>query len=430
MPLLAFGPMAEPIPPPERPTDSGILLRTLAILRWIAVAGQSVAIVVAESLLGLPLAYGQLLIGVAALVAFAAYATRAAWSGTAAGHGLVLAHVAFDIVQLTWQLYWSGGSANPFVSLYLLPIALVGFSLPARQVLAVAGLAVAGYSFLMAAHRPLPNWLHHHATLFDLHLVGMWVNFLISAGVITIAAIRLAAVLGRQRRALAAAREAALRSEGVVAVATQAAAAAHALNTPLASMAVVAGELARELPSGHPLAGDVRLLREQIEVCREAVRRLVAESSPDARGPERFADIVARVVDRLQLIAPESRVEPSIDPDVASLALHDPTAIEHLLMNVLGNAAEASGDVAGHWAGLNARRDRDVLRIVIRDRGTGELVEPVPFTSSKPDGLGLGVLLSRMLVERRGGSLRLDRDDIGGRVEIMLPLTAPAAADT
>lgn len=411
-------------------TDASILLRTLATLRWIAVIGQSIAIVVAEGVLGLPLAYGPLLVGVIALVVFATYATNVAWSGAATGHGLVLAHVAVDILQLTWQLYWSGGSANPFVSLYLLPIALVGFSLPSRQVLAVAGLAVAGYSFLMAAHRPLPNWLHHHATLFDLHLIGMWVNFLISAGVITIAAIRLSAVLGRQRRALAQAREAALRSEGVIAVATQAAATAHALNTPLGSMAIVAGELARELPPDDPLAGDVRLLREQIEVCREAVRRLVAESSPDARGPEPFADIVARAVERLALIAPESVVDRAIDPGVARLPLSDPIAIEHLLMNVLGNAVEASGVVGRHWAKLDARRDGEALCIVVHDRGAGVVVEPAPFTSTKPDGLGLGVLLSRMLVERRGGTMTLGRDAAGGRVAIVLPIASRGVGGT
>jgi two-component system sensor histidine kinase RegB len=414
--------MAESVSTEQAATDAGILLRTLATLRWIAVAGQSVAIVVAESVLALPLGYGPLLIGVAALLAFNAYATRVAWTGDAIGRGTVLVHVALDILQLTWQLYWSGGSANPFVSLYLLPIALVGFSLPSRQVLAVAGLAVAGYSFLMAAHRPLPNWLHHHATLFDLHLIGMWVNFLISAGVITIAAIRLSAVLGRQRRALAQARESALRSEGVIAVATQAAATAHALNTPLGSMAIVAGELARELPADAPLADDVRLLRDQIEVCREAVRRLVAESSPDARGPEPLADIVTRAVERLALIAPESAVDCTIDPAVARLPLSDPIAIEHLLMNVLGNAVEASGVAARHWAGLDARGDGETLCIVVRDRGTGVIEDPAPFTSTKPGGLGLGVLLSRMLVERRGGSLSLGRDADGGRVEIKLPV--------
>jgi two-component system sensor histidine kinase RegB len=414
--------MAESVSTEQAATDAGILLRTLATLRWIAVAGQSVAIVVAESVLALPLGYGPLLIGVAALLVFNVYATWRAWTGNAIGRGTVFAHVAVDIVQLTWQLYWSGGSANPFVSLYLLPIALVGFSLPSRQVLAVAGLAVAGYSFLMAAHRPLPNWLHHHATLFDLHLIGMWVNFLISAGVITIAAIRLSAVLGRQRRALAQARESALRSEGVIAVATQAAATAHALNTPLGSMAIVAGELARELPADAPLADDVRLLRDQIEVCREAVRRLVAESSPDARGPEPLADIVTRAVERLALIAPESAVDCTIDPAVARLPLSDPIAIEHLLMNVLGNAVEASGVAARHWAGLDARGDAETLCILVRDRGTGVAADPAPFTSTKPGGLGLGVLLSRMLVERRGGSLSLGRDADGGRVEIKLPV--------
>ncbi len=419
-------PRAEPLS--DRVSDGTIVLRTLATLRWVAVIGQSLAIVVAERLLGLPLDYGPLLIGLAALVGFGLYATHVAWSARAAGHRAVFLHVVFDVLQLTWQLYWSGGSANPFVSLYLLPIALVGFALPSRQVLAVAALTVAGYGSLMLVHRPLPNWLHHQTTLFDLHLTGMWINFLISAGVITIAAIRLSTVLGRQRQALASAREAALRNEGVIAVATQAAATAHALNTPLGSMAVVAGELARELPPDAPLAEDVRLLREQIEVCREAVRRLVAESSPDPREPEPLAQIVTRVLDRLSLIVPESVVVSRLDPAVAARQIDDPTAIEHLLMNVLGNAVEASGGAGGYHATLDVRPDGAGVRIEIGDRGVGLSAQPEPFTSSKPGGLGLGVLLSRMLVERRGGHLELRRVAGGGLVEIVLPLAAPAGS--
>jgi C4-dicarboxylate-specific signal transduction histidine kinase len=118
---------------------------------------------------------------------------------------------------------------------------------------------------------------------------------------------------------------------------------------------------------------------------------------------------------------PESRIEVAIDDAAAPLALDDPTAVEHLLMNVLGNAVEASGPGSGHRAAITARRDGEALHIVIHDGGAGVTAEPVPFTSTKPEGLGLGLLLSRMLVERRGGSLRLGRDAIGGRVDIVLP---------
>jgi two-component system sensor histidine kinase RegB len=421
--------MNEVIAPPDRSPDSAVLLRTLAVLRWIAVAGQSITIVIAETVLGLPLAYGPLLIGVGVLAAFAAYASRSAWSGSEVGLVVVLLHVVFDIAQLTWQLYWSGGSANPFVSLYLLPIALVGFALPARQVLAVAGLAAAGYTFLLVAHRPLPNWHHHQESLFDLHLIGMWVNFLISAAVITAAAIRLSAVLGRQRRALAEAREAALRSEGVIAVATQAAAAAHALNTPLASMAVVAADLGREISRNSPLAEDLRVLQEQIEVCRDAVRRLVAEAALESRGPESLGTIARRVAERLALIVPEGQVSLRLPPEVVTLPMHDPTSVEHLLMNLLGNAVDASGLSGGYRAEIRASLDGSQLRLAIHDRGSGAPSAPTPFRSSKPDGLGLGVLLSRMLVERRGGTLALGRDAEGGRVDVALPIAPGTAID-
>lgn len=402
--------------------DASLLARSLATLRWIAVIGQSVAIVAAESVLGLALAYGPLLLGLAALLAFAAYATRASRREDSIGRGQVLAHVAFDIAQLTWQLYWSGGSANPFVSLYLLPIALVGFSLPGRQVVVVAGLSVAGYGLLMAAHRPLPNWLHHNATLFDLHLVGMWVNFLVSAGVITIVAIRLSALLERQRRALSQAREAALRGEGLVAVATQAAATAHALNTPLASIAVLAGELAQRFPPGSEVGDDLALLCQQVGVCRDAVRRLVSEAALDRSASEPLAAIIARAMERLALLRPESRARAAIDPEAGSLRVADPQALEHLAMNLLGNAADASATRGSDQAEVGGRIDDCALVLAFRDRGPGLHADPEPFRSAKADGLGLGFLLAEMIAERLGGHLQVGGDATGGEVVVRLPI--------
>jgi len=215
--------------------DRLTLLRTLALLRAVAVVGQAAAVYTATALLELALDPRPLYAGCAVLAVFAAIAAWTAWRSTQVGTGTVLAHVAVDLGVLTWMLYWSGGPANPFVSLYLLPIALVAFALRPPAVLAVALTAAGGYSLLMLEHVPIPHQ-HGDAAFFDLHLVGMWVNFLLSAALFTVFAGRLSALIGRQRRALARAREEALRSEGILAVATQAAATAHALNTPLSTM--------------------------------------------------------------------------------------------------------------------------------------------------------------------------------------------------
>lgn len=397
-----------------------IVLRTLATLRWLAVIGQSIAIVVADAVLGLPLAYGPLLAGLAALVAFGIHASLRA--GRIAGSRTVLGHLAFDLGQLTWQLWWSGGAANPFVSLYLVPIALAGLALPVRQVVAVAALAAAGYSLLMVAGRQLPNWHHHHAALFDLHLVGMWVNFLLSAAILTAIAARLARTLDRARRERAAAREAALRGEGLVAVATQAAATAHALNTPLGSIAVLAGELARRFPPGTEVGDDLALLRQQVDVCRDALRRLVSEAALERTGPEPLAAIVERAAERLALLRPESRVETRIEPAAAALRIGDPAALEHLALNLLGNAVDASGVAGSHYAALEAAVDGSSLVLGFCDRGPGLAQRPAPFRSGKADGLGLGFLLAEMIAERFGGRLTAARDGERGRVVVRLPI--------
>jgi two-component system sensor histidine kinase RegB len=403
------------------------LLRTLAVLRACAVGGQAAAVYTATELLDLALDPRPLYAGCLALAGFGAWAGWRAWRATRAGTATVLAHVALDLVALTWMLYWSGGPANPFVSLYLLPIALVAFALRPGAVVLVALAAAAGYSLLMVAHVPIPHQ-HGDAAFFDLHLVGMWVNFLLSATLFTLFASRLSALIGRQRHALARSREDALRNEGILAVATQAAATAHALNTPLSTMAVLLSDLADEHAADPRLGPELATLRKQVDACRDAVRQLAVEAEAAPRGAIGLDALVRRALDRLQVMRPDAL--PALEglDSVAGIKVHDDPRIEHLLLNLLNNALDASRAAAREGTSLRIACTAGALRFVVADRGHGFRAAPIDFSSSKPDGLGLGLTLSRVIAEHFDGAIEIRSRDGGGEVAVSLPLHRLAIA--
>jgi two-component system sensor histidine kinase RegB len=402
-------------------SDQLTLLRSLGLLRWLAVGGQTTAVVAATVGLGLQLDAMPLYAGCAALAAFAGWASWHTRRLSTASTRTVLIHVGVDLIALTWMLYWSGGPANPFVSLYLLPIALVAFALPPRAVLLVALIAAAGYSLLMLDHVPIPHQ-HGDARFFDLHLVGMWVNFLLTAALVTALATRLAGLIGAQRRAIAEAREAALRNEGILAVATLAAATAHTLNTPLSTIAVVLADLAEDCADDSCLAPELSTLRRQVEVCRDAVRRLAVEAEPAPRTPIALDALIRRSLDRHQVLRPDGNVDVEGIEALASMQVLDDPRIEHLLLNLLNNALDASREAGRGGARLVLALDSQVLQLTVRDHGRGFDRAPADFTSNKPQGLGLGLTLSRVIAEHYGGRIATRGRAGGGEVEVALPL--------
>ncbi len=401
--------------------DLVALLRALAILRWFAVFGQLAAVWVATEALGLHLDPRPLFAGPLMLATFAVWASRRVRRLARVGVAEVLAHVAVDLFVLTWLLYFSGGPANPFVSLYLLPIALVAFALPPRAVLVVALAAAGGYTLLMLRHVPIP---HHHgdAAFFDLHLVGMWVNFLLTAAVVTIFATRLAALIAEQRQALARAREQALRNEGILAVATQAAATAHALNTPLSTMAVVLSDLIEAHTPDAELAADLRTLRAQVDACRDAIRRLAVAAEPAARAPLPLNALVQRALERLQVLRPDARPEVAGLDALDRVRVVDDPRLEHLLLNLLNNAFDASLAAGRVGATLKVDLSENHVHVTVRDLGCGFARPPADFTTDKPDGLGLGLTLARVIVEHFGGCIDTKVQADAGEVRVSLPL--------
>jgi two-component system sensor histidine kinase RegB len=302
--------------------------------------------------------------------------------------------------------------------MFLIPIALAALALPPRWVWATAGASLGGFALATLLARPLP---HMHGDAFNLHLWGMAVNFVVSAAVVLFFSMRLVAALRHHERELAAMREKFARNEGIVALATHAASVAHELNTPLATMTLLADEIAADARDHMPaISEDAVTLRVLIDQCRDRVRTLASPADPGRAPWERVSD----VVERWQLVRPE--VVLSIKDEAPSALVVEP-AVGHLLQALLNNAADASQAAGDARVELMVEVQAGQLVGEVRDHGGGFDAE-LPFAprglfrSSKPDGLGVGLALSHATVERLGGRLTMQQAYPGLRVRFELPL--------
>jgi two-component system sensor histidine kinase RegB len=418
--------------PATRAAEARELAAILAWLRLCAVGGQSLTVFTVTRWMDVDVPLPPLAAGIAALAVFAAFALwrlRRPWPVSAAE---VVAHIAVDTAVLGWLLYWSGGAANPFVSLLLMPTTLAASALALRHVAVVGALSALTYLGLLFWHVPLPT-LHAHAGSgdFNLHVLGMAASFAISTAMLGYFIGRLAQALRARREEVQRVRERALRDEGILAIATQAAGAAHELNTPLSTLHTLLTEL-RRTPRDAELADDLALMQSQVQRCRETLRELVAVGKAqlgDARERSTLGEFVHGGVERFRLLRPEIEVALELTEVDAALPLALPFGLRHALLNLLNNAADASEANDADALQLAVQREGAALALRVRDHGRGLDAATRArlghdFSSSKSSGLGLGFALADATAERLGGTLTLHPSDTGSETVLRIPLAA------
>jgi len=405
------------------------LAETLAWLRLCAVSGQALTVAFVAVVLQMPIPVMPLAFGIGVLASFAGFAfwrLRRPWP---VGLTEAFGHIAVDIAVLSWLLYWTGGATNPFVSLLVMPIALAAAALPPRYVIGVAILAADGYLLLVPWNVPLPPIGPGGTRDFNLHVVGMAINFVITAVVLAFFIARLARALREREAEVQRERERALRDEGILAIATQAAGTAHELNTPLSTIRTLLGELQREQADNPMLTADLALLVGQADRCRDILRELVAVGSRQLVGtPQRMAlvDFVGECEHQFRLLRPEIEPEIVFEASAGMRILQAQPDLRHALINLLNNAADASLAAGSSAVGLRISADRERVEFGVRDHGDG--IGPgtgVAFQTSKRDGLGLGLALAHATAERLGGELSAQPMADGGWMQrLRVPLLA------
>jgi two-component system, sensor histidine kinase RegB len=417
---------------PASLVSSAVNLRRLLILRTIMLAGQAFAVAVAVGWLKMPLPLVWLIL-VLALVAGVNVLTwlrlSAPWPVRDAE---LFAHLTFDVSALTALLYFTGGSTNPFAPLYLLPLTFTAVALPGRYAWAMAGLTIACYSALLRFYVPLPSTQAGQSHDFRLHVFGMWIGFLLSATLIAYFVVRIRETLRERDRLRAQMREQELRHERVLALGTLAAGAAHELGTPLTTMAVLAGELARD--RDH-LPEKLHVLREQIGRCKEILASLAAgvgQTRAEGGSVQPLDAYLNALLERWRTARPQVDARLRLEGVQPAPRIVTEQTLGQALLNILNNAADASPAEVE----LDARWTANALVFEVRDRGAGlttvaEEHAGEPFFSTKtPGGMGLGLFLARGTIERLAGTVSLANRTGGGAVcRVQLPLDALRVAD-
>lgn len=336
----------------------------------------------------------------------------------------LLGLLLLDVVLLTGVLELTGGPLNPFAVIYVVHVALAAVSLGSAPALLVGAGVVLGYAVLF--YRQTHDGLASHHRLNDLptHLFAMWIALA--------AFCELAAhVVGRASAGIEAMHQRAARSERLVALTTLAAGAAHELSTPLSTIAVVARELelatGRDVPSAA-LADDARLIRTEVDRCRAILDQMSGRAggiAADVAERINVGDAIAQTIQELaREVAARVRFDRPTDLPVVDTSR---TGLRQAVLSLLTNALDASAPDETIVISADARAEPPVVRITVRDRGTG-MSPPVlaragePFFTTKDAGrgLGLGLFLARVFAERYGGALSIESDG-GTAASIELP---------
>lgn len=323
-------------------------------------------------------------------------------------------HLAVDASSIATVVFFTGGYANPFISLLLVPLILAAVSLPPFHAWGMAFWVGVLYTLLMRFYQPLEIQVSSEVAV-DMHLLGMWLNFLMTAALVAAFVGRLSAILRRRDAQLADAREQRLRDEQLFALGLQAASAAHDLATPMASVRITLDELRRDYAGDDELDRPLALLSGQLARMEAVLARLGGAAR--GRGPSVGALMpagawIARGLERWGLMWPKARVDLVLAEDLPSIP--DDAALEAVFVTLLNNAAESSPEDIS----VVARREAGGLIVNVADRGAGLAAE-----GGKPTGWGVGLELANAALARLGGTLAVsDRPDGGVIARMFLPV--------
>ncbi|MFD1300927.1 ActS/PrrB/RegB family redox-sensitive histidine kinase [Methylobacterium marchantiae] len=396
-------------------------LDTFVRLRWLAITGQSAAVVGAQFGLGLPLPFGWCFLVIAAS-SWLNLALRirfpASYRLSDDSAALLL---AFDIIQLAALLFLTGGLQNPFALLFLAPVLISATALPPERTLALGLLAIGLATMLALIHRPLPWFADGRLELPFLYVSGVWTAILLGTAFTGVYAWKVAEETRQLAQALAATELVLAREQHLSQLDGLAAAAAHELGTPLGTIMLVTKELTRQLaPTASPaVKEDLNLLRDQVDRCRGILSKLTSLDGDEAGILQTVT--LSHLVE--ELVAPQRAM--GIELDVSSRgdgiepACRRNPGVLFGLANIVDNAV----DFATSRVVIEARWTAERVSLEISDDGPGFSSEILlragePYvTTRSPDksrggnsvgaGLGLGLFIAKTLIERSGALLTL-----------------------
>lgn len=410
-------------------------LLLLVTLRWLAVVGQIAAIAIATYWLDIPLPVLPMGAVIVLLIALNLITLYRYGSGAIITNAELFAGLLLDVATLTIQLYLSGGATNPFVSLFLLQAVLGAVLLQPWSTWTIVaitsgcfiGLTVSynDIGFAMAPHD------HSKADIFDLHIYGMFVCFLLAAVLLVLFVTRINRNLRDQDKQLAELRQQSAEEEHIVRMGLLASGAAHELSTPLATLSVILNDWQHmpALRADEEIAMELGEMQAQIKRCKTIVSGIL-RSSGEERGESSERASLFSVINGIIAEWEENRGPANLKYGnrlVGDFMIASDLLLKQILFNLLDNAFEASPD----WVGIDVSQEDDGLLIAVRDAGPGFSAEMLanfgkPYRSTKQQpGSGLGLFLVVNVLRKLGGQVNAFNVPSGGAiVELRLPIAA------
>ena len=428
-----------------------IRLRTLILLRWVAIAGQLAAITVAQRMYNLQLELGlcYLAVGVSVignLIAIFVFPENKRLSET---ENFLM--VLFDLLQLSFLLYLTGGLHNPFALLLLGPVTISATVLSLRSTTIIGGTAIILVTLLAEFHLPLRTDQGVLLRVPDIFVFGNWAAIIIAVIFMGAYSRRVSSEMHAMSEALIATQMALAREQKLTDLGGVVAAAAHELGTPLATIKLASSELYEELSDRPDLREDAALIREQADRCRDILRGMGRAGKDDLH--LRQAPLSAVVQEaaephlkRGKTILFEEAPGPGGGVQQPSI-LRKPEVI-HGLRNLIQNAVDFAR--ATIWVELRWTDDTISVRILDDGRGypahlIGRIGDPFVRqrrsetdrrTRPEYEGMGLGLFIAKTLLERTGAELTFangsdpyqtvttDKNRRGAIVEVIWPREA------
>ncbi|WP_281981111.1 sensor histidine kinase RegB [Thalassorhabdomicrobium marinisediminis] len=404
----------------SRERSNWVRLRTLVWLRWFAIAGQIVAVLVARYVYHLTLEVGLItvVIGLPILVNVVSMFLYPETRRLSEGEADLM--IGFDLLQLGALLYLAGGLSNPFALLILAPVTVASTILPLRSTLVLGGVTLAIITLLRFDSLPILTADGAPLTLPELFVFGFWVALIIGVVFVGVYARQVTQETLSMGEALAATQMALAREQKLTDLGGVVAAAAHELGTPLATIKLVSRELMDELDGNADLQEDARLINEQADRCRDILRSMGRAGKEDQLLRQAPLETVVREAS-----------EPHMDRGkTVSITLSPPEGTEarqpHILrrseiIHGLRNLVQNAVDFAASEVRVEITWTEETITVRINDDGPGFPASVIgrigdPFVrrrwsdgSSKRrpgyEGMGLGLFIAKTLLERSGAVL-------------------------
>lgn len=413
-----------------------IRLRTMILLRWVAIVGQLIALTVAQRMYGLQLEVGlcYLAVGVSVIGNLIAIFIFPENKRLTEFENLLM--VLFDLLQLAFLLFLTGGLHNPFALLLLGPVTISAAVLTTRSTLLLGGTAIVLVTLLSEYHLPLKTQQGFILRIPDLFVFGNWIALVIAICFIGAYSRRVTSEIHSMADALSATQLALSREQKLTDLGGVVAAAAHELGTPLATIKLASSELMDELGDLPELREDAALIREQADRCRDILQDMGRAGKDDLH--LRQAPLMTVVQEAAEPHLQRGKVvnfthDPEAGKEVDQPAILRQPEIIHGVRNLVQNAVDFAQSSV--WIEVDWTEDFISLRIIDDGRGfppqlLGRIGDPFvrrrkshAERQQRPEyeGMGLGLFIAKTLLERSGAELTFSNGGDPYRVELDVP---------